>query len=743
MKQLYLWGCAALMLASCTRSEIGNEPQGGSGPVSRVAFTASVQPQYTVNYPSAESSGVDLDQVQWPAATDFSLDILSGGSAVQSFPAGNIPSQLELYVGAYTLLAHSGTPTEAWNAPYLSGTQDFALSSTSTSVNAQLTCGLQSTLVYLVFDKNFSTVFSDYTAYLNTEHTKEAWVWTAGEKRVACMRPTEQLLIRVDVTMRSNGTKYDYGINPLVDLKAGELNVVRFSMVGGEVTATISSDNGVKVTEKTVALQADWLATRKTSISATFDPATALENIYGMPYTTPTDVVVRSNVGLKSLKLKASGTLATLLGVTEVDLLATNEVQTKTGLQFDKVITPVTGTTQVALFDGRLNFKGCFNTLPVLEGASSEYVFTVEAVDLLGDTKTFDTKINMLLPELGTRSVDAAKVWNRYAQVPGVAVIDARVPAEYREKFGFAYAIREGDGKWQSLGKHTGSGDLYKNGLKPGTTYTTAVDLGGGRYVAEASFTTDIEPQIPNGNFEQSALPPQANGNIGAYYEPTSWATLNALTTQNYSTSAKASQAYPCVKIESGAAVLVTRGWGANSKINHDKSFLGAHNWYVKSLDQVTAGKLFLGSYVYGAADPEVKGLLPLTVKPKAINFRYKYESKGGSAWLVECRIMSGSTLMGQVRYTANLNVGQWITQMLPIEYSLVDFDLEPTSIELFFLGEIAPTTGNLSIEGVDKPGYWKAPKETSQSYYEGAKLTIDDVELLYLQDINDQYTIK
>lgn len=722
-------------MASCSHSDLHNEPQGGSGPVSRVAFSATLEPQYTINYTSAEGEVIDLDQIQWPSTANFTLDILSGESVVQSHPGDAIPSELELYVGAYSLRAHSGVNTEAWNVPYMEGTQDFSLSSSSTAFNTRLGCELKSTLVYLVFDKNFATVFSHYTAYLNTEHTEEAWVWTADERRVAFMRPSNELLIRVDVTMRANGATYNYGINPLVDLKAGELNVVNFSMVGGEVMATISSDNGVKVSQKTVLLEPDWLATRRTSISTTFDPATALENVYGLPYTTPTDVVIRSNVGLKSLKLKASGDLPTLLGSSEVDLHGVNEVEEKTGLVFSKA-------EGAMAYDGRLNFKKCFNTLPVLSGTSSQYVFTIEAVDLLGETKSFDTKIDILLPELGARAIDPSKIWNRYAKISGVSVTDPRVPPQHRESFSFNYVIRQGEGgAWEPLGTYTGSGDIYKNGLKPATTYTTAIAFGGDRYLAQASFTTDREPQIPNGDFSQTALPPQANGNIATYYEPTSWATLNALTTQNYSTSAKASQSYPCVKIEDGAAVLTTIGYGANSKINHKKPW-GSHSWTVKSKDQVSAGKIYLGSYVYGAADPQVLGL-PFSYKPNAVRLQYKYTPHNNTTWEVEIKVISNGTVMGRGYLSGSLAVGSFTEAVVPIEYNAANFGMTPTSVELYFLNELNPNTNNLYIVGKDTPGNIISTKETSQSYYEGTKLYVDDVELVYLQDINDSYTIK
>lgn len=745
-------GLLGLMAASCAQSELAGEPSGGSGPMSRVAFSASVNPQYSLSYASAETSGVDLDQIAWPAASDFALDILSGGSVVESHAAGAVPSELELAVGAYSVRAHSGVNGESWNTPYLAGEEEFSLSASATSVNAKLTCGLKSTLVALVFDENFSTIFSDYTAYLNTEHTTAPWVWVAGEKRVACMRPTQQLLIRVDVTMRSNGSKYNYGINPLVGLKAGELNVVRFSMVGGEVTATITSDNTVTVVEKTVMLQADWLATRKTSISASFDPAVSVEHIYGLPYTAPMDVVVRSNVGLKSLKLKASGDLATLLGATEVDLRGVNEVEAKTGL----VLTKAEGAMA---YDGRLNFKGCLNTLPVLAGDASAYTFTVEAVDLLDNVVPFDTKINILLPELGARSVDGAKVWNRYAKVPGIPVTDARVPAEYREKFVFEYVIRQGEGPWESLGAYTGSGDIYKNGLKPATTYTTAVDLGGGRYVAEAAFTTTAEQQLVDPYFTQTTTRIASNittYNMGGYKEPAAWATLNAMTTLNYSTSNYASRAYPCVTVESDGSVLVaSRSWGSGNRIQHALTSKGGSDQWGGAIRQnVGVGKLFLGSYDY-ATNTQNQGW-PCTQKPRAICFMYKYLSVPGAEAEMMMSVKSGATEIGRAYWKQSTYETTFTTQEVVVEYDKSFVDLTPTTIELYFVSQNAQPENDNTVmppKGIDKPGGWSNGifglgakpnwKDTKNSYFEGAALFLKNVELVYLQDITDQYTIK
>ena len=766
MKQLYrLVLCVGAALSACTHSEIQNDeqlPGGGGGAVSRVAFSAAVQPTYTLNYSSAAGSDVDLDQIQWPTAADFTLDLLSGSTTVDSYSYASMPAQLELPVGAYTLLARSGANAEAWNVPYFEGRQDFSLSASSTSFDAKLTCELKSTLVYVVFDEGFLNIFSDATAYLNTEHTKEAWTWTASERRVACMRPSAQMLIRVDVTMRSNGEKYNYGINPLTDLKAGELNVVRFTVAKGDVEATITADNGVTVREKTTTLEADWLATRSTQFVTSFDAAQTLENTFGYPYPTPSDVVLRSNVGLKSFKLKAAGNLAAALGgKTELSLFDPNdpnvsnninELKLKTGLE----LTKQSGTM---LYDGRINVRKALNTLGVLSGTSSDYAFELEAVDLLDQTVRQTFSVRIALPELQAQAIDPSKVWNRYAYLRGAKVVGAGITPEQAEKFMFEYQVSPvGVDQWRSVGKHTGTGEFYASGFAPNTSYRVRAVLSSGEYGPEATFATKPEVSLPNGHFADKTA--RSATNIGIYHEPNGWAHYNVMTMLNYNTTAYASRAYPSVTVEAdGSVKIASRSWGTGNRIQHSLNASGGSDqWGNNTRQNLGAGKLFLGTCAYATVNTvnETEGW-DYTEKPLGVRFRYKYLPLQGAATRMEAVLLSdGGVEMGRAEWTQDQVVLDFEEQTVPMAYTRSNFGLTPAKLRLSFVSQTTPPANNdLSMPpvGVDKTGGWNpgflgfgaGPKwvDTKQSYFQGSVLYLDYVELVYKYEETDKYTLK
>lgn len=104
---------------------------------------------------------------------------------------------------------------------------------------------------------------------------------------------------------------------------------------------------------------------------------------------------------------------------------------------------------------------------------------------------------------------------------------------------------------------------------------------------------------------------------------------------------------------------------------------------------------------------------------------------------------------MASVIYPSSATQPIFTELELPIVYHSAFINSTPTQIKLSFTSQ--NTTPNKDsditrVEGSDQPGggifnpSWKA---TKYSYFIGNTLTIDDIELIYPQDITDQYTVQ
>lgn len=749
---------ATLLLGVMSCSErIKNEEDPNA---KKVIVSTKLTAESSMNFPSS-GDDVDLSQIPVPAVGDFVIDITREGQPVAKYQYSERPANQQLAVGKYNIKATYGTQIGAdWNTVFYDGTQDFVLSHSQTEANVALECQLQTAFAFARFDSKFRDVFRDISVKFVTDQTPDGLVFNDGETRIACFAPAKELYVLVSVTMKAGGKKYTYGIDPLQGLVAGDLNVFNFTVQDGQMLFDLTTDNTVAVKSQTVALDPDWLAKRGTRMTTSYDETTPIQHLYGLPYNNPLDIVIGSNADIASIYVKFDAALAAELGKDSINVLnMTPQEQELIDSRVGVVCTSAGGRMNY-----RVNLKECLNKMELRGSADTDHKLTISATNTLGHYCQRELSMTIKALEFRRAGQDASKVWNRYAYIPSLEVTN--IPALDNNKVTVEYWVSEDQVNWRSVAvskPSSGAVDIYINGLKPATTYYSRASVKS-QYTASSSFTTDTETQIPNGNFEQYWSRPYS-GNNNPFYELYAegdpapwWATTNPATTYNRGTSyTNYAQSYASVQVVDGnggkAVQITTVGWGDNSKIEHANPILGGGHQYRDAKQYASAGKVFIGSYNYTGSATAPSGDenhgQAFDQKPLKVKFKYKFENYKSGAWEMRLHILSGSDEMASVIYPSSATQPIFTELELPVVYHSTFINSTPTQIKLSFTSQ--NTTPNKDsditrVEGSDKPGgglFNPSWKPTKDSYFIGNTLTIDDIELIYPQDITDQYTVQ
>jgi len=97
----------------------------------------------------------------------------SDGNIIQKFEkVADIPSELWLIAGKYTIEASTGTPkTAEFDKPYYSGLADITIQANKANKH-EITCRLSQSKVSVVYGKNLNSYYTDYTTVISLDATK-------------------------------------------------------------------------------------------------------------------------------------------------------------------------------------------------------------------------------------------------------------------------------------------------------------------------------------------------------------------------------------------------------------------------------------------------------------------------------------------------------------------------------------------------------------------------------------------
>ena len=188
-----------------------------------------------------------------------------------------------------------------------------------------------------------------------------------------------------------------------------------------------------------------------------------------------------------------------------------------------------------------------------------------------------------------------------------------------------------------------------------------------------ASFTTEDENDVPNGNFaaaDDARKLSYGNMQVGGTYQagaityknivdlnyaqPQGWASINDLTFNTGASPVNTWFVVPSSFLDNGAMTVRSVGYSHNGKVPGKTGSFFSTKYYntdapAESEFTKVAGEVFLGSYSNG----KQKGI-GFTTRPMSVSFDYKYTPLAGETGLMEIEVMDAS---GNVIASASQNL--------------------------------------------------------------------------------------
>lgn len=386
-------------------------------------------------------------------------------------------------------------------------------------------------------------------------------------------------------------------------------------------------------------------------------------------------------------------------------------------------------------------------------------------------------------------SVPENDVWTDRANVELVSeTSDAAVLASVATLY-----ISANDGTYTKAGAAGLKDNVYSlTGLTPGTKYTVKASLNGNEAQAcdPVSFTTEAAAGVPNGDFETLAAKITATDiyqggewsvSAGINYqnkatytvsEPTGWATTNAKTLNGktnlsgsssntwfdqpsvFNTTLPYKSVIPNIRVvnigggteysvdfcgitaQNGENAMVIRnvGWDAAGSVPSvwRKSFADKSDYYnhnAPNVANISAGKMFLGTYSYSNGTETYNEGVNFTSRPSAMTGYWKYTpdpQDTSDNGVVTVEILNGGTVIASG--TANLTASADF-QKFNISLKYAAGAPKATSLRIMVTSSKYASTSQAQetskIKATDK-------MSRTQSYKIGATLVVDNFQFVY-----------
>ena len=156
----------AACLFSCDTDDHNGSKQSGLLRLNLVADTTSLKKGVDS---STRTISTKDEFAQFLITSDYKIRIVQGKDTVQAFKRyDEMPSEMRLQEGAYTLVAYKGDDLPAaFENPYFEGNTDFTVKA-DMSTPIDVTCTLSNARVTVDYTEDFKKVFTDCTASLKT-----------------------------------------------------------------------------------------------------------------------------------------------------------------------------------------------------------------------------------------------------------------------------------------------------------------------------------------------------------------------------------------------------------------------------------------------------------------------------------------------------------------------------------------------------------------------------------------------
>ena len=473
----------ALMLGGCTA-----EPENGAEGLGVVRL------------------GVEFDSSTTRAEVNpqiNSIEVANGVGMIRSWKSlDEIPAELVLTSGTYTVTVSAGVAATGFDGPHYSGNREFTVSAGSEE-SVEVVCTIDNVLVGVSFDQTVTDNLTDYSVRVSADAANSVTFTAENCERVAYITPAAG---DTDMTW----------------------NFAAQTAEGTAVSAEGKITNLKPATEYRLAVKYNIRplggAVINVVLNEDTDDVEDVFDIYGRPEIKALDFEISEPQQPRpepfTIRAKAPSTI--------ISLTASSVIYGEEPVQLlgwsggaGVVVTQVSDTEcTVALGE---------EYIASLPGGVTDIVFTV--LDDKGNTAGATASFLKA-------GVSAVSDWDMWATRTSVSAVMPKV--ENSVQFGYMVAQATRSGEWTMVDAvYDETSESYRadlSGLTPSTTYSVCLFVGGAATGEPVTITTEAAPQILNGDFESwhksgkiwypyasGATPYWDSGNKGATTLGDSW----------------------------------------------------------------------------------------------------------------------------------------------------------------------------------------------------------------------------
>lgn len=671
--------------------------------------------------------------------SEYEIVIYKGGQQYARFlKYADMPNPFKLRAANYDLKAFWGSnPSIDYNAPYYEGQAPFSIVQGEVST-VEVVCYLANTKMSFEVTQDFKDAFSDYsiavtTPYRDAEHAFVIPKANLGaEGKDVYLRPGD-IKLKLNLTKRSNGEKYVYGLPMITDVKPQHHYQVKLNAGPSGTNISVMIDETLTEMKKTIQLSDAYLIKDVPTITPAFNATSPIVLPYRLSSINSIAVLMKAEAGIKDLELTISKPDAVELNVPLNIKFSemTPELKEKLnswGIAWSgDVLSAYQSSIRFTNLQNRLNLQ------PDLSPA--DYQFSLKVIDIYDNSAVLDPfTIRVEPPRFSMPEVPAGDAWATFAYA-SVLTADNVSFGDF-SKMNFSYEMKKkNEEAWQPVS--LASQRYYIPNLESSTEYVIRAKYD--EFYSDAvSFTTENIVQLPNSNMQDWSNKHVAgsdswlNMKIYEWFANSTttesfWGTQNPLTTSQRDGTVAYYTSYPgtvsTTDSRSGnAARISTVGWGKGNTMVAG----GGHIVY-----NTDKGMLFTGTC--DASGNKNFGR-SFTSRPTKLTYWYKHLPYNGHSYKAYISVQNrdnGTVELGRAEIVDPAEQSTYRKVELPIEYNTNYGLLKATHIEVVFMtstAEEAMVRADVQILWGDKGAFGGY----ADSRTEGSVLYIDDIELIY-----------
>ena len=190
-KIMALWICVLGVLICASSCDSDRVPADGIGKLRLSLSADTTSSNKGIN--NSTKAAVSDEFEKFLTTADYKIRIVQQSDTVQSYDRfDEMPSEIELKEGAYTLIASKGDNLpSAFENPYFEGSTDFTVKA-DMSTPIDVTCTLGNARITVDYTEDFKEAYSDYTVLLSSAFTSGSLEIKKDEMRPAYMQVAKE-----------------------------------------------------------------------------------------------------------------------------------------------------------------------------------------------------------------------------------------------------------------------------------------------------------------------------------------------------------------------------------------------------------------------------------------------------------------------------------------------------------------------------------------------------------------------